>query len=96
MAALGTDPTRHLIALSLSLGIGFCRIEWRGHEREYGMKTDGAEERNSIDVAVEEFSGYCEEGAVQDEEDECAVQVAVIHDVWRGRCDWIEDGEGLS
>ena len=59
------------------------------------MQGEGAEESNAVDVAVEEFTAEGEEGAVEDEEEERPVEIAVVHDMGGGLCERIKDCEGL-
>lgn len=56
----------------------------RGHQAKDQMQGQGAKERDPVDVAVEEFAAEGEEGAVEDQEEEGAVEVRVVHDVGGG------------
>ncbi len=66
-----------------------------GHETEDQMQSQRPEQRNAVDVAVEELAAQREEGAVQDEEEERAVEVRIVHYVRRGCGERVEDRECL-
>ena len=82
--------------LSVSMSRRTFRWVERGcHQAEDEVRDERAKQRDPVDVAVEELAGEGEEGAVEDEEEKRAVEVGVVHDVRGGRCEGVEDCEGL-
>ena len=53
---------------------------WR-HETEDEVQGESTEDGDAVDVAVEDFSGEEEEGAVEDYVEDSAIEVAVVHEV---------------
>lgn len=62
------------------IGIG----RW-GHHGEDPVQCDAAEERDAVDIAIEEFAGKGEERAIKNKEEKPAIEVAVVHYVRAGR-----------
>lgn len=56
------------------------------------MEGEGAENGDTVDVAVEDFAGEEEEGAVENYVEEGAVEVAVVHEVLVDAGEGVEDG----
>lgn len=59
------------------------------------MQSDGTEDCDAVDVAVEHFPGEKEEGSVEENVEERSVEVAVIHQVLVDSCERIEHCESL-
>lgn len=74
-------------------GVGM--IESRRHEAQDEVKGDGAEDSDAVDIAIEDLSGEEEEGAVEDDVEDGAVEVAVVHEVLVDLRKGVEDCEGL-
>lgn len=74
-------------------GVGMVE-SWR-HETQDEMEGDGAEDGDAIDIAIEDLSGEEEEGSVEDDIEDGAVEVAVVHEVLVDLGKWVEDCERL-
>ena len=59
------------------------------------MEGDSAENGHAIDIAIEHLSGEKEEGAIEDNVENGAVEVTVVHKVLVDLGEGVEDCEGL-
>ena len=67
----------------------------RGHEGEYCVQGEGADEGEAVDVAEMDFSGKEEEGAEEEEEEDWAREVGVVHYVLRDGVQGVQYRERL-
>ncbi len=66
-----------------------------GHEGEYCVQREGADEGETVYVAEMDFSAEEEERAEEEEEEDGAGEVGVVHYVLRDWVEGVEDCEGL-
>ena len=71
-------------------GVGRGAVEGGRHQAEDDVQGDRAEDGDAVDVAVEDLAGEEEEGPVEQDVQDRAVQVAVVHEVL------VDLGEGVQ
>lgn len=69
---------------------------WRRHEREYGVKREGADQGQAVDVAEMHFPAEEKKCAEQNEEEDWPGEVAVVHQVLVHAREWVEHRECLG
>lgn len=56
-------------------------VEGWGHEAKNQMQSDGSEGRHAVDIAVEYLSREEKERSVEDDVEQRAIEIAVVHEV---------------
>ena len=77
-------------------GVRVVGVEGGGHEGKDLVQADGSYEGEAVDVAEVDFSAEEKEGAEEEEEEDGAGEVGVVHDVLVDSREGVQDRERLD